>query len=70
VIVIAGRSVQLPPDAHVDGVIMHVTCIGSDCPQVPLYRIRRGNSVTTVSLRSAKMGPRRSRLVRRALSSS
>ena len=44
------RTVELPPDAYVEGIIAGVTCpVGLVCPQTPLYNIVRGHSKLTVS---------------------
>lgn len=47
---VAGRVVQLPPDAYVETYTISATCLpGKPCPQAPLYTIRRGQSKLTVS---------------------
>jgi hypothetical protein len=50
---IAGKDVQLPPDAYVDAYVVRVMCIaGQKCPETPLYTIKRGNSYISVTLRT------------------
>jgi hypothetical protein len=53
VINIAGRTVQLPPDAYIEENMAFVQCVeGLPCPEAPYYRLRRGESTVGVSLRS------------------
>lgn len=58
-IIVAGRKVQLPPDAYVEWLVGDVACApgSADCPVPPLYTIRRQNSFVTVSVKTGKMGP-------------
>ena len=53
---VAGRDVELPPDAFVDTYIITVLCVvGRPCPEAPYYVIRRGNSTIVVSRRSGTL---------------
>jgi hypothetical protein len=53
VIHVAGREVQLPPDAFIERSVAAVLCGGGlPCPETPFYILRRGNSTVSVSLRS------------------
>lgn len=58
-ITIAGRTVQLPPDAYVAGVASHVSCMyPSDpvkCPKPPHYEIVRGNSSMWIATTSGQI---------------
>lgn len=54
-IFIAGRKVQLPPDAYVESWIVSGFCEGP-CPELPLYVLKRGNSKISVSARSGTLG--------------
>lgn len=50
---IAGKDVQLPPDAYVLALITDSLCIeGSPCPETPSYVIKRGFSTIVVAIHS------------------
>ena len=55
-ITLGGKSVQLPPDAYVDGIVTDSLCAGirTDC-EVPFYNIRRGSSLINVGERSGRV---------------
>jgi hypothetical protein len=47
---IAGRDVKLPADVFVEAYMISVTCQpGKQCPETPLYSIRRGQSRILIS---------------------
>jgi len=53
VIVVAGREVQLPPDAFIERSVATAMCGGvPGCPEAPFYILRRGSSTVGVSQRS------------------
>ncbi len=53
---IAGRMVQLPADAYVDGVITNALCApGAELCETPALVIRRGASHVTVGTRSGRV---------------
>lgn len=56
-ITIAGRTVQLPPDAYLYGIVAGVMCVegAGQCPEAPAYVIKRGNSVINVVPRNGKI---------------
>ncbi len=50
---VAGRAVQLPPDAYVDAYEPYVQCTaGQPCPDVPIYELRRGAASLRVEAQS------------------
>jgi hypothetical protein len=50
---LAGKVIQLPPDAYVSGHIDFISCIPTVfCPETPIITIRRGKSVIAVSAHS------------------
>lgn len=57
---VAGIDVQLPPDAYVEYIIVDAlpcppSIEGVNCPEVPFYKLRRGNSTIGVSIKSGTM---------------
>jgi hypothetical protein len=61
-ITVAGRNVQLPPDAAITGTIIHASCVAgqeAQCPEVPSYRIQRGESSILVGLATGKLSGER-----------
>jgi hypothetical protein len=53
-ITIAGRRITLPPDAWVESYIVAGTCAGP-CPELPLYQIKRGNSIISVGIPTGRI---------------
>lgn len=52
-ILVAGRSVQLPPDAYVSSYEPYVECTpGQPCPDPPIYELRRGAASLRIEARS------------------
>jgi hypothetical protein len=52
-LVIAGKDVQLPPDAYVLALITDSLCIaGRPCPETPSYVIKRGLSTIVIAIHS------------------
>ena len=55
-IVIAGKDVQLPPDAYVYRFVHSVACVvGRTCPETPIYEIKRGDSMITITAPSGTL---------------
>lgn len=54
-ITIAGRRVQLPPDAYIAGTTDFLHCVGNNCPDIPSILIQRGNSRVYVGTDSGKV---------------
>jgi hypothetical protein len=48
---IAGKAVQLPPDAFIAGTVSTFGCVvPHPCPQTPIVVLQRGNSTIAVSV--------------------
>lgn len=55
-ITIAGKQVQLPPDARVKQVITRVWCVAEEpCPETPAYEIVRGESRIFIGIQSGQV---------------
>ena len=55
-VTLGGKTVQLPPDAYVDGMVTHVLCGGSpEACETPFYNIRRGRSLINVTVRTGRI---------------
>jgi hypothetical protein len=64
---IGARSVQLPPDAYVEAIMDHVTCVDDTgpygitptpnwrCPEVPAYEIVRGMARLSIGIRTGRI---------------
>jgi hypothetical protein len=52
VIGVAGRLVQLPPDAYIANSVAFIQCYEPGCPEAPYYVLRRGESSVGVSRRT------------------
>lgn len=60
VIHVAGKPIQLPPDAWIEREITFIQCaLGEPCPQAPLYELRRGSSRIVISVPSGDWGHER-----------
>jgi len=52
-ITVGAKTVQLPPDAYVEGITTNVLCVANrPCPETPFYTVRRGGSWINVAVRS------------------
>lgn len=55
-IVISDQSVQLPADAFVEYFFTEFECdLGTPCPEVPVYRIKRGPSTIDIEARTGRV---------------
>lgn len=53
---LGNKTVQLPPDTYVEGVVTHVMCGGTPAQcETPFYNIRRGRSLINVTVHSGRI---------------